>query len=196
MRTAAVLIVGTALGFVTGCGGSRARQAISKVEKCTPGLSYEACRETTSATDEALPEGSLLAIRANLTSVVTDPTPTQPLHVVVRFVFVYSMQFGKGADCGTVSRVMEPQLGPPAHGLPPALRSPSDHAPMNPDAIYWVTEEGDWACSPAGSVEWYSLPLEGYDSGSSDAYHLDRFVKPAPKSAALWRKLGRALIER
>jgi hypothetical protein len=63
------------------------------------------------------------------------------------------------------------------------------------DDLYWVTEEGDWACSPAGTVHWYSLPLEGFDPGNTQE-HLDRFVKPAPKSAALWRKIGRALIER
>lgn len=203
MRIGPILIAVIALALVPSCDRRRAREAMSYVEKCMPGTSFDSCRNALRPSDgheedleSAFPAGGLVAIRLNIMPAVIYPPPDQPLHFVIRTSFDYTMQARTGAAYATMVKTLQSDLGPPAHGRAPELGGPpKGRPPPAPGAIYWVTEEGVWATAPGGDLDWYSLPLEGYDQDTADRQHLDSFVRPAPQSAEVWRKVGRALIE-
>jgi hypothetical protein len=155
------------------------------VELCTPGQSFDACRTGIAGDpDHAYPDGALLDIRATVTLNVIDPPPDNPLHVVSQDLFHYWMQFEPKYALG-VLKVIEGEFGPGEHGKTPLrdITSPN----------FWVTAEGRWTCEDE-LVQWYSEPFVMAESDPADAF--DKYRKPVPKAAAIWRRVGRFLVER
>jgi hypothetical protein len=52
---------------------------------------------------------------------------------------------------------------------------------------YWLVEDGIWILSEQ-AVLWYSKPQNRANEPT------DRYVRPAPRSAAVWLKIGRLLV--
>lgn len=91
------------------------------------------------------------------------------------------------------------------HFTEKTIGSPGKHSSVNPAALditgdydYWVTSDGTWVISsgvPKG-LRWYSLPYMRVPTAVYVKITAERAgLRPAPVSAAIWRALGRFIID-
>jgi hypothetical protein len=117
------------------------------------------------------------------------PEGNLPGRLVDRGVLQYTIRFNVGREY--VMELLERELGPPmGRGEPPVLTL------AGPFGDYWQTEEGYWVCFDRG-VAWYGPPYVVHDwqaPPGSPTWKPYPDVQPVPKTAALWKKIGRMLI--
>lgn len=91
------------------------------------------------------------------------------------------------------------------HFTEKTIGSPAKHSSANPAALeiaddydYWVTSDGTWVISSGVPKElrWYSLPYVRVPTPEYMKVTAERAgLRPAPVSAAIWRALGRFIID-
>lgn len=159
-----------------------AKLDLSAIDDCAPGMSDTTCQ--ISATTMSTRQGGLRAIKY-----ASEEAKARDTRVLDRFVL-----FSTGYD--DVVAFMTKQVGAPAirtHEVPVLKFQPTSPVEM------WVTSDGTWVANREDMrVDWYSLPFSGWETLSGKA--ADDLVeaqseRPAPVSTAIWRALGRFLVE-
>jgi hypothetical protein len=152
---------------------SRAEPSLGPVDACAPGEPSQAC---------ATHAGE--ARQGGLRSLTRSYEETKsPDSVELDFMIFFS------TDYDDVVSFMTRQVGTVpirAHEVP-GLRYPTGTFDI------WVSSDGTWVANrEAMKLDWYSLPVQSDRSTQS----LDvAAIRPASVSAAIWKALGRFLIE-
>lgn len=170
----------TPLDYVAQCAPGR------RYSKCVDALAREHAREETiTATGHSgtFPANDLVDMSVLVAHLADGPPPFSP-NTSSTVAFRHAMEFrdGYGTVRARVLDLLRHELGPPTNtGIPP-VPDPMVHA-----GDFWIVEDGTWILSEL-SVLWYSKPVS-HGSDPTDSY-----VRSAPKSAAIWMKLGRLLV--
>jgi len=91
------------------------------------------------------------------------------------------------------------------HFAEQTIGSPAKHSTVNPAALdipdeydYWVTSDGTWVISRGipQQLRWYSLSYVRVPTAEYMKVTAERAgLRPAPVSAAIWRALGRFIVD-
>jgi hypothetical protein len=153
---------------------SAAKPDLSAVEDCAPGMSDRQC--SISATSTATRQGGLKSIKRRYED--AKAPGSRVLDLMVWFSTNYD----------DIVAFMTKQVGAPpthTHEVPSLARSAGTFD-------IWFSSDGTWVLSREDmKLDWYSLPFQ---PDSSDK-KLETAERPAPTSAALWKALGRFLVE-
>lgn len=152
---------------------SAATPDLTPVDECAPGEPSQTC--AIHATNAR--QGGLKSIKRRYEE--TKSPDSLELDFVVSF----------STDYDDVVNFMIKQVGiVPIHAREvPSLRFPTGTFDI------WVSSDGTWVANREDMrLDWYSLP---FHSDRSDKSLEAASVRPAPASAAIWKALGRFLIE-
>lgn len=156
----------------------------SAIDDCAPGISDRTCQ--ISAISTATRQGGLTGLRRGY-----EDAGTRDIREARSFVFDYVVRFS--TDYYDVVAFMTKQIGAPpirTHDVPLLRFPPTSTVDM------WVTSDGTWVANQEDmKLDWYSLPFQGGLHEHNDAFLEAQSERPAPISAAIWRALGRFLIE-
>jgi len=197
--------VATLIALTIACKAPKERVAMDYIHECRPGASAYQCIALRPKGARLFPAGRLEGY-----AVVTDQVVKRENFHIVQYennqVFLHMMSFKFGrAD---VFDVLRAELGEPdGHYEPGHSELPiQTYGGTSISSDYWRTEDGYWICqedyedgdgSGLKSVYWVSNPFP-VDPKATDISvwerGVDRYVRPAPKAAAIWDKLGRTLI--
>jgi hypothetical protein len=179
------------VALLIACNEERPRTAQDYVATCRPGGSSRDCYwSLKKAPAKMLPAGRLEGIEFR-TELLAEPGQNRVTDGVSprNATFLHVMKFNVGRD--DVMTVLVKELGEPLkQGTPPL-------ATMRLlEGAVWESDEGFWVCGDR-VVAWYSKPVRTTSEQAlptEPARELERYVQPAPKSAALWGKVGQLLI--
>jgi hypothetical protein len=169
--------------FVCAACACSAKKGTDYIDKCSPGTSFDACRNALPKSDVG--DGGLETLRVEFmspASVLGTDGPSLPT------VLSYGIYFSTKYD--DVLAFMHGELGKgPTHGAVPDLV-------LTGDRDYWTADDGVWVADRSTSeIRWCGKPFlarMGTQFFPSDVEA--QSVKPVGSSSALWRKLGRFVI--
>lgn len=197
--------VAAIIALALACKAPTQRVAMDEVHDCRPGGSAYRCIALGPKGARLFPSGRLESVTVRTNQVIKgekgEIMPDNP------HVFLHMMMFKFGhAD---VFDVLRAELGEPDGHVEPR------HGELPIDTVYvrtargtdyWKTEDGYWICEEDDedgghtglkTVTWVSKPFP-VDPEATDISvwerGVDRYVRAAPKAAAIWDKLGRTLI--